>query len=446
MAPFEPFETKPHLAVGVSGGGDSMALALLADAWARARGGRVTALGVDHGLRPGSAAETDQVAGWLAARGIAYQRLAWVGPKPDTGIQDAARHARYRLLEDWCRRNGVLHLLIAHNIEDQAETLVIRLGRGSGPDGLAAMSAVRELDHCRLLRPLLGIGRAALRQHLDNLGQPWLEDPSNADPRFARPKLRRQMADERGDDGLADPAKLAESARRYGLTRIVLERETDRLLARTCRFDGAGFASVELAGLTGAMEDLAVRALGRVLSAVGGLAFPPRRARVERLLGELAAGGDAAPGFTLGRCQIAVAGRRIDFFRERRNAPEWVVHLPGERLAWDRRFEVAFGQRPETAGPGLGLRALAPDDWQTIQDEYPALAEARPMPLAALWGLPALADDHGIFAVPHLKYVRDNGSPVGDDPAGREKGSVSGLNLVRFRPATAASAAGFQVA
>jgi tRNA(Ile)-lysidine synthase len=436
MAPFRPFETNPHIAVGVSGGGDSMALALLADAWARAHGGHITALGVDHGLRPGSVAETDKVAGWLAARGIAYQRLSWVGPKPDTGIQDAARQARYRLLEDWCRQNAVLHLLIAHNLEDQAETLMIRLGRGSGPDGLAAMSAARELTHCRLLRPLLSVHRETLRRYLEEGGQPWVEDPSNADPRFTRPRVRRQMA---AGEGGAEAVNLAESARRYGLARVVLERETDRLLARSCRFDGAGFANLVQAELVAAPEDLAVRALGRVISAVGGLTFPPRRARIERLLGELA--GDGQLVLTLGRCQIAVVGGRIDFFRERRNAPEPVAHQAGGSFTWDRRYDVVFGAKPRQAGRNLALRALDLGDWETIQAECPALCQARPLPQPALWGLPALADEHGVFSVPHLKYLRGRDWPgmaggIGED---------GGFGRVRFSPAAAASAAGFQV-
>jgi tRNA(Ile)-lysidine synthase len=436
MAPFQPFETNPHIAVGVSGGGDSMALALLADAWARGRGGRVTALGVDHGLRPGSAAETDQVAGWLAARGIAYERLNWVGPKPDTGIQDAARQARYRLLEEWCRRNAVLHLLIAHNLEDQAETLMIRLGRGSGPDGLAAMSAARELTHCRLLRPLLSVHRETLRRYLEEAGQPWIEDPSNTDPRFTRPRVRRQMA---AGEGAAEAANLAESARRYGLARIVLERETDRLLARSCRFDGAGFATLVQAELIAAPEDLAVRALGRVISAVGGLTFPPRRARVERLLGELA--GDGQPVFTLGRCQIAAVTGRIDFFRERRNAPEPVAHQAGRNFTWDRRFDVVFGAKPTDTGRHLALRALDLGDWEAILAECPALGRPRTLPQPALWGLPALADEHGVFSVPHLKYLRGRDGPGTAGGIGEN----GGFRFIRFCPAVAASAAGFQV-
>ena len=122
-----------------------MCLCLLADAWARARGGDVSALTVDHGLRPTAAAEARQVAVWLRARGIAHHVMPWTGAKPETSIQETAREARYRLLAGWCRAAGILHLLVAHHRDDQAETVALRQSRSSGADGLAGMAAVREL-------------------------------------------------------------------------------------------------------------------------------------------------------------------------------------------------------------------------------------------------------------------------------------------------------------
>src|SRR5271170_2967071 len=184
------FEARPAIAVAVSGGPDSLALILLAQHWARQRGGQAWALTVDHGLRPESAAETRTVAGWLAARAIPHEILAWAGDKPATAIQEAARDARYRLLAQWCRGHGVLHLLTAHHREDQVETHLIRRRAGSGIDGLAGMSAVRELAECRLVRPLLWVPRARLRALLAQEGQPFLCDPSNLNPRFERARLR----------------------------------------------------------------------------------------------------------------------------------------------------------------------------------------------------------------------------------------------------------------
>ena len=189
MAPLGPFEPAPHVAVAVSGGADSLSLALLLRDWAAEQGGRVTALVVDHGLRPGSAAEARRVRRQLTGLGLAAKCLTWPGPAPQSNRQALARAARYRLMADWCRRQSVLHLALAHHLDDQAETLLLRLGRGSGLDGLAAMPPLRELPEVRLLRPLLPVPKARLVAGLRTAGLTWVEDPSNRDPSHARVRL-----------------------------------------------------------------------------------------------------------------------------------------------------------------------------------------------------------------------------------------------------------------
>jgi len=184
LAALGRFESAPFLAVAVSGGPDSMALAILADRWARERAGEICALSVDHRLRPESGEEIRRLGAWLSARSIRHEILVWAGEKPRSGIQDAARLARYRLLGGWCREHGCLHLLTAHHRDDQIETYLIRRRAHSGPDGLAGMSAIRELADCRLLRPLLGVARDRLFALLKREGQPFIIDPSNFDPVF----------------------------------------------------------------------------------------------------------------------------------------------------------------------------------------------------------------------------------------------------------------------
>ncbi len=190
LARLGPFERPPRLAVAVSGGPDSLALLLLADRWARASGGTVRAFHVDHGLRPESAAEAARLAGWLAARGIPCRIVRREGPRPPSRLQETARAARLALLEEACAADGILHLLLAHHARDQRETVAMRAARRSGPDGLAGMAALRETARVRLLRPLLDVPPARLRATLEALGQDWLEDPSNRDPRFERARLR----------------------------------------------------------------------------------------------------------------------------------------------------------------------------------------------------------------------------------------------------------------
>ncbi len=267
----------------MSGGPDSLALAILADRWARARGGEICALSVDHRLRPDSAEEIRRLAGWLAARGVRHDVLVRAGPKPASGIQAAARAARYRLLAAWCREHGCLHLLTAHHRDDQAETHLLRRRAGSGADGLAGMSAIRELDGCRILRPLLGIEKTRLIAFLDAERQPFIIDPSNRDPAFERARLRAGAA-------ATSPAaneKVLAALPALGRERAMHERSRDRLLARAAALHPAGFGVLDPDLLRAAPRAVAERALAALTTAVGGGSYRPRRERVGRLYATL---------------------------------------------------------------------------------------------------------------------------------------------------------------
>lgn len=387
-----PFEMAPRLAVAVSGGADSMALLVLAHDWTSACGGQLIALTVDHALRPESAAEARQVGCWAEALAIPHHILIWRGPKPEADIQAAARTARYRLLENWCAAAGVFHLLAAHQRDDQAETLVLRMARGSGLDGLAAMAPVVERAHCRLLRPLLAFPRARLVATLQARGQAWLEDPSNENRRFARARLRAANP-LFAQHGLG-PERLAATARRLAWARQALEQPLARLLARAAEPDPSGFLRLDPTVLIAAPRDLGLRALAAVLTAVGGAAYPPRLERLNRLYAEIEAG--LPRGRTLGGCRLIPRRGKLLVCRERQGMAPAVAALPGEKATWDGRFVVAL---PRKAPPGLGLGPLGPEKINQTVREIPA---------AARNGVAVLRDGHGIMAVPGLGYGRDD--------------------------------------
>lgn len=317
-----PFERPPRLAVAVSGGSDSLALALLARDWARARGGSVRALHVDHGLRPESTEEAARLAGWLAAHGIPCRVLVWSGPHPARRLQETARAARLALLETACAETGILHLLLAHHARDQGETVAMRAARRSGPDGLAGMAAIRETARVRLLRPLLAVSKARLRATLEAMGQPWLEDPSNRDPRFERARLRRA-----GARGAPDVAVLAAAGRE----RARREAALAGLAARIVRPDPArGRLELCAGGLEAAPPDLARALLRRAVATVGKSRYPPAPAAVERLLRALFAG--RAIRLSLGGCWISRRGDRVRLEPEQRPGRS-IRDGPGTALA-----------------------------------------------------------------------------------------------------------------
>ena len=166
-------------AVGVSGGADSLALIFLLSDWAKQYGIELTALTVQHGLRPEAEDEAQYVAQLMQKNNIKHQILYWQGDKPTSGIENAARNARYDLMHEWCCEQGIKSLLIAHHKRDQAETFLMRLQRGSGVDGLAAMAPISKWRELFVVRPLLGVNPEDLREYLQQKDIAWVEDSSN---------------------------------------------------------------------------------------------------------------------------------------------------------------------------------------------------------------------------------------------------------------------------
>ena len=179
------------IAVGVSGGADSMALALMAAEQLTHLGKKIVALTVDHGLRPTSADEAQYVAQVMAKFGIEHHILHWEGEKPTTGVEEVARQARYRLIRDWCFDHDINCVMMAHHIQDQAETFLMRLQRGSGLTGLCAMREFEDMGGFIVLRPFLSKNPEELKTYLQQKGIRWVEDESNEDGKYLRNRIRK---------------------------------------------------------------------------------------------------------------------------------------------------------------------------------------------------------------------------------------------------------------
>jgi tRNA(Ile)-lysidine synthase len=198
---FAPFGRAKVLLIAVSGGPDSTALLLMAAEWAKRRGKtRIEAATIDHGLRPESADEAKAVAVLCARLGVGHRILHWKGVKPTTRLQERAREARYRLLVDHAKAIGADAVMTAHHADDQAETVLFRLLRGSGLAGLRGMDHTSARDGMTIARPLMGLKKHDLIAFANARGTPFIDDPSNVDPRFARTRLRALLArlDEEG--------------------------------------------------------------------------------------------------------------------------------------------------------------------------------------------------------------------------------------------------------
>ncbi len=307
LAPLSAF---PAVVLAVSGGPDSLALMHLAARWVRAtpHAPHLLVATVDHVLRAESAAEAAAVGRAATRLGLSHAVLVWTGPKPATGVQRAAREARYALLAAHAHATGAGAIVTGHQADDQAETVLMRLLAGSGPAGLAGMRPARPLGGLLLLRPLLGLAKARLVATATAAGLAPVDDPGNASLRFARGRLRRLMP-MLAAEGL-DRDRLLRLAQRAARAEAGLVAAADDAFARLVRRQGddvvldPGFAALP--------EEIAVRLLLRACgvaqaSTVKGRAGPTRLMRAERLAAELQAAHHDRRALvrTLAGCRVA---------------------------------------------------------------------------------------------------------------------------------------------
>lgn len=406
----------PHVVLAVSGGSDSMALLHLVSAWAAgAHATPVPTLSVvtiDHALRPGSAAEAQFVAVEAARLGLGHTTLLWEGDKPATGIQAAARRARFALIGQHLLQRGWPVVAMAHTADDQAETMLMRLARGSGIDGLAAMRPKTTLGArlgCgfgpgyTLIRPLLGTTKSELVTTLRTRSLAWMDDPSNHAPRFERVRLRRARAILAAEGIDLASTALARSAQRLGRASAALAQMTANAWAgrgHRAHLDPLGFATLDWAWLLEQPEDIRLRLLAGLLDAIGGQPEAMSLGQLERL--------------TMGRDWYPLTGtvHGVDIQQGRSGlvlAREWGRRQPKTTdlfagapkpwpLLWDGRFVLNGAPLTTT---DLTIRSLGPEGLAALRAPPPPATLA---PTRALWSLPAVFSGFDLVAVPSLGF------------------------------------------
>ena len=388
-----PFESTPRLAVACSGGPDSMALLGLTHDWTKRSGGNVVALIVDHRLRIGSSREAAEVAKALCRYGIRAEILTREGGEIHSGLQERAREARYRLLQEYCRKHGILHLLVAHHRDDQVETVFMRKAKASGVDGLAGMTFLLEYKDVRILRPLIDCSKGRLRATVASWNLPVVEDPSNNDERFERVRIRRRPT----APALAN--ELIEVASRNSLVRRDRESAVAAGLAQTCALFPEGYALLDPLIFSSVSTEIAHSCLAAICAMIGGKAHPPRRARTAQLLKVLTE-DRISGGRTLSGCRIVPKGQKLLFFREA-NHIEPAMRVETDIL-WDGRFRVEISDDLDR----LEVTKLGEEGVRELRDAG-ALAENCGIPSDVLVTLPAIMGVEGVRYVPHLCYSRN---------------------------------------
>jgi tRNA(Ile)-lysidine synthase len=418
------------MAVAVSGGADSMALMHIAkraldlvppqlESMRQPDRPRLIVLTVDHGLRSESAEDAAWVADQAEVAGLPCQILRWTGPKPTRGIQAAARAARYRLMHEALveearpYRDLVRPLLTAHHYEDQAETFLMRLARGSGIDGLSAMQETALIATATIppggygvqltvIRPLLDFPKSRLIATLKEAGVTWREDPSNDRDDFERVRVRKAL-DVLEELGIAR-ASIARSASRLSRARSAVMSEAAEVVGRHLQWHDGTFGSVPLDTFNALSEEIAIRILQRLIGAYGGEAPDARLSEVEALTERIRATTDRAwpaRAATLGGCRLDWRpGGELRAWREagRTGLPSLVIQ-PGTKAAvWDRRFAITT--TAELPAP-VEVRALSSASWRSLRAEHRPLAPLR-LPPGAVATLPACWLGDRLIAVPGL--------------------------------------------
>lgn len=396
MAAHEPFERSPLLAVAVSGGPDSMALIWLADRWARARGGRVFAIIIDHGLRRESADEARTAGDQLEHAGISAEVCEIASPSPQSGVQTWARDQRYRLLRDRAQAAGALHLLLAHHLDDQAETVLLRLARGSGVKGLSAIRATSPGPDVRLLRPLLDFPKARLAATARATGWTIADDPSNRAPKYARTRVRTALAAVGGD-----AQRLARTASALASDDVAIENAVAKLAAIAASISPYGVVTLDRKLLVSAPTSVSARLLERATCMAAGNAGPIRRSRIERLLAEAAAESQARR--TCGGAIVSIRGDAITLCRELAKTPAPAPVTALRNGLWDGRFRLSTELNWPQNAAELHIGPLGYTGLRTLENSRDAICTAllsrmfsAGLTRQAIAGLPAITKAGGL--------------------------------------------------
>ncbi len=330
MQVIREFLTKHHItdttfAVGVSGGADSMALVLMFKlAYPHYN---IIALTVDHQLRPSSRKEAEYVAEVMQQYNIEHHILTWEGSKPDTGIEEHARNARYKLLCDWCHENNCSNLVIAHHLYDQAETFLMRLQRGSGLFGLAAMNEISTKNGITILRPLLSTHPTSLKNFLQQQHIKWIEDESNADARLLRVKIRQFLSLFEQETGIS-PDRISQAAKDLQSSKKFIEDSVAQLILDLTHRWGKYAYSLDFSIFKSWHSELQFYFVREILCLLNTKTYPPEADSIRNLLHVIQ--DDAFSHATLGHCLILKEDLKLWFIVEKRR-----TDLCYSRAAWE---------------------------------------------------------------------------------------------------------------
>ncbi len=410
-----------------------MALTLLLGEYAKESGAQITAITVDHGLRDESAFEAKQVGLWLKKYGINHHTLIWEGRKKSSNIQAMARNARYGMMADFCAMHDIKLLAVAHTIEDQAETVLMRLMRGSGVDGLSGISDSSDVFGIKIIRPLLGATRSELREYLQNKTQPWVEDPSNENIKYKRVELRKFIKSSNEAELLTK--RLFDTGTHMARAKDYIEQQICKNLVGIFTFNEAGFYVININRFKALHHEERLRSLAAALQHAGGQKYRPRFENLSQLHDNIIS-DNIGSGCTLCGCKIEQGKKKNEenilyIYREAALIAKNIAVKANAQIIWDNRFvcklvslipAINFNSCPPFEEGGhnfkyegleiggdksLFIGTLSPGGYKSICEVDKNFKNAANLPKKIIYTIPVLQTLEKVLAVPHIGYYAD---------------------------------------
>ena len=358
------------VAVAVSGGPDSLFLCHAVKRWSsHYQPTQLWALTIDHQLRPESTNEAAKVKLWCESMGYKHQTIPWIGTKPTSRIQETARNQRYQLLSKFCEQQQITYLLTAHHRDDQIETIMMRLLKGSGLKGLLGMKALQKKDYGYLVRPFLSFRKRAIVHYLDMMNIPYIQDPSNTSSLFERTTLRQWLSNG------PDLSSIMMTAERLQGIYDWIYQDIERFFIDFIQIMPEGYIRINKAALCDQHLEKKVFILERIICQMGHHEYAPKHQCIKILVSKL-----SNTPQTLGGCVIKQDKNFVYVFREDR-AINPIPVKKGQRIFWDRRFHVI------ASSDGMIL---------PLREKGHKLAHAH-IPYFARRSMPGILKENGIF-------------------------------------------------
>ena len=402
-----PYEKNPHLAVAVSGGSDSLCLAILAKKWVNIKGGRITALIVDHGLRKSSVQESRKTLKLLKKQKIFSQCFKWeLSKKPKNSVQEKAREFRYNIFEEWCYKKNIKYLLIAHHFEDQKETFIMRLNSNSNVYGLACMPKVLLKKEIKILRPLLDLKKKDIIGYLKEKKINWIEDPSNNSLKYSRNRLRKILP-KLEEKGLTD-SNFRKILKRAQKERKKIESKFSFWLIENVRIDTFGYAAVDFRNLKLLDKNDFIFIFSKLLNMISGLFYTPKSKYVYNFYKKIKS-NEIINKTNLGGCHIFFLKKKMYICREIfKKSRKQEINFQFNKIVWDNRFEIEYKKNfflKRKLGKSVFIEQLQKDGWNEILLKNQGIKREIKIPNKIILSLPAVKNKkNDVLYVPHLHY------------------------------------------